>query len=118
VPVWYSEPGTLQSTLPMIPDYPYSVRRSEVSLSGIPRRVKVTWEVACLEVSGRVVGGRRAKRLPSGVLEAAAVAAFHPPAAVCALNEAGFEAAARECHRRLGAASPAALNQMLAEFGF
>jgi hypothetical protein len=52
------------------------------------------------------------------VLEAAAVAALHPPAAVCELNEAAFEAAARECHRRLGTASPAALNQMLAEFGF
>ena len=52
------------------------------------------------------------------VLEAAAVASFHPPAAVCELNEAGYEAAARECHRRLGIASPAALNQMLAEFGF
>ena len=52
------------------------------------------------------------------VLEGAAVAALHPPASVCELNEAGFEAAARECHHRLGTASPAALNQMLAEFGF
>ena len=52
------------------------------------------------------------------VLEAAAVAAMQPPAAVCDLNEAGFEAAARDCHRRLGMASPAALNEMLAEFGF
>jgi len=36
------------------------------------------------------------------VLEAAAVAALHPPPAVCELNEAGFEAAALDCHQRLG----------------
>ena len=52
------------------------------------------------------------------VLEGAAVAAVQPPAAVCELNEAGFEAAARDCYRRLGIASPATLNQMLADFGF
>ena len=52
------------------------------------------------------------------VLEAAAVAALDPPPAVCELNEAGFEAAARDCHQRLGPASPDSLNQMLAEFGF
>ncbi len=52
------------------------------------------------------------------VLEAAAVAALHPPPAVCDLNEAGFEAAALDCHQRLGPASPEFLNQMLAEFGF
>ena len=52
------------------------------------------------------------------VLEAAAVAASHPPEAVCELNEAGFEAAAKNCHDRLGMASPASLNQMLEEFGF
>lgn len=39
------------------------------------------------------------------VLEAAAVAALHPPPAVCELNEAGFEAAALDCHQRLGPAS-------------
>jgi hypothetical protein len=52
------------------------------------------------------------------VLEAAAVAAPRPPSAVCELNEAGFEAAAQDCHRRLGMASPRTINQMLEEFGF
>jgi len=52
------------------------------------------------------------------VLEAAAVAALRPPPAVCELNEAGFEAAALDCHRRMGLATPANLNQMLADFGF
>lgn len=52
------------------------------------------------------------------VLEAAAVAASQPPTSVSELNEAGFEAAARSCHQRLGVASPATLNQMLEEFGF
>jgi hypothetical protein len=52
------------------------------------------------------------------VLEAATLAAAHAPGAVCQLNEAGFEAAARECHGRLGMVSPANLNQMLEEFGF
>jgi len=52
------------------------------------------------------------------VLEAVAVAALHPPEKVCEFNEAGFEAAALECHRRIGKASAAAINQMLAEFGF
>lgn len=52
------------------------------------------------------------------VLEAAAMGASNPPASVCELNEAGFEAAARDCHHRLGMASPASLNQMLEEFGF
>ncbi len=52
------------------------------------------------------------------VLEAAAVAANRPPPAVCELNEAGFEAAAHDCHRRLGMATPTTINQMLEEFGF
>lgn len=52
------------------------------------------------------------------VLEAATVAALEPPESVWELNEAGFEAAAQDCHRRLGMASPANLNQMLEEFGF
>ena len=52
------------------------------------------------------------------VLEAATVAALRPPTAVCELNEAGFESAARQMHRRLGIASPSNLNQMLAVFGF
>ena len=52
------------------------------------------------------------------VLEAAAVAAHHPPAAVCELNEAGFESAAWRMHAELGAADPVALNRMLELFGF
>jgi hypothetical protein len=52
------------------------------------------------------------------VLEAAAVAALHAPGKVCELNEAGFEAAALDCHRRIGRASAAGVNQMLAEYGF
>ena len=52
------------------------------------------------------------------VLEAAALAAVHPPASVCELNEAGFEAAAQSCHLRLGMATPTSLNRMLGEFGF
>ena len=52
------------------------------------------------------------------VLEAVAVAALSPPAAVCELNEAGFEAAALSAHERFGMATPDSLNQMLADFGF
>lgn len=52
------------------------------------------------------------------VLEAATVGALNPPAAVCELNEAGFEAAAQHAHATLGEASPDTLNRMLAAFGF
>jgi hypothetical protein len=52
------------------------------------------------------------------VLEAATVAAERPPDAVLELNEGHFEQAARSAHDRLGLASPQALNQLLAEFGF
>ena len=52
------------------------------------------------------------------VLEAAAVAALVPPAAVYELNEAGFEAAALNAQARFGMATPDSLNQMLADFGF
>jgi hypothetical protein len=52
------------------------------------------------------------------VLEAATVAADQPPEAVLELNEAEFETAAQSAHTRPGIASPASLNQMLAEFGF
>ncbi len=52
------------------------------------------------------------------VLEAAAVASPRPPQSVCELNEAGFEAAAHDCHQRLGMAAPITINQMLEEFGF
>jgi hypothetical protein len=52
------------------------------------------------------------------VLEAATVAADHPPESVLEFNEGDFERAARAAHTRLGAASAEHLNQMLAEFGF
>ncbi len=52
------------------------------------------------------------------VLEAATVGAMNPPAAVCELNEAGFDASARNAHATLGEASPDTLNRMLADFGF
>ena len=52
------------------------------------------------------------------VLEAAAVAVLYPPIAVCELNEAGFELAARRMHADLGPASLGTLNQMLELFGF
>jgi hypothetical protein len=52
------------------------------------------------------------------VLETVAVAAPHAPEKVCELNEAGFEAAALECHHRIGRASAGGVNQVFAEFGF
>ena len=52
------------------------------------------------------------------VLEAATVAAEPAPEPVMDFNEGDFESAARSAHTRLGVASPASLNQMLAEFGF
>jgi hypothetical protein len=52
------------------------------------------------------------------VLEAATVGALTPPATVCELNEAGFEAAAQAAHRVFGAATPETLNRMLDSFGF
>src|SRR3989442_6921230 len=52
------------------------------------------------------------------VLEAATVAAEHPPDSVMEFNEGAFEQAAQGAHQRFGTASPAALHQMLAEFGF
>jgi hypothetical protein len=52
------------------------------------------------------------------VLEAATVAAEHPPESVLEFNEGDFERAARAAHARLGVASAERLNQMLAEFGF
>jgi len=52
------------------------------------------------------------------VLEAATVAAEHPPSAVIELNEGDFEQAARSAHQRFGVASPRTLNRLLAEFGF
>jgi hypothetical protein len=52
------------------------------------------------------------------VLEAATVAAEHPPEAVLEFNEGAFERAAQAAHGKLGPASPGTLNQMLVEFGF
>ena len=52
------------------------------------------------------------------ILEAVSVASPNPPISVCDLNEGDFETAARNCHHRLGMATPATLNQMLEEFGF
>lgn len=52
------------------------------------------------------------------VLEAATVATDSPPLAVAEFNEGHFEEAAQSAHQRLGVASPATLNQFLAEFGF
>ncbi len=52
------------------------------------------------------------------ILEAAAVAAPLAPPAVCELNEAGFEEAARRMHADLGTATPATINRMLELFGF
>ena len=52
------------------------------------------------------------------VLEAATLAAENPPLGVLEFNEGDFERAAQEAHASLGVASPAHLNQMLAEFGF
>jgi hypothetical protein len=52
------------------------------------------------------------------VLEAATLAMDLPPTAVIEFNEGDFEKAAQQSHRRLGMATPATLNEMLAEFGF
>ena len=52
------------------------------------------------------------------VLEAATVAAEHPPESVLEFNEWDFERAARAAHVRLGVASAKRLNQILVEFGF
>jgi hypothetical protein len=52
------------------------------------------------------------------VLEAATLAAEHPPETVLEFNEGAFERAAQAAHARLGPAAPGTLNQMLVEFGF
>jgi hypothetical protein len=52
------------------------------------------------------------------VLEAATVAAEHPPEAVLDFNEGAFERAAQAAHAGSGPASPETLNQMLVGFGF
>jgi hypothetical protein len=52
------------------------------------------------------------------ILEAASVATTIPPADVIDFNEAGFEKAARNAHKRWGNASPANLNLLLQFHGF
>ena len=52
------------------------------------------------------------------ILEAAAVALANPPAGVMDFNEADFERAARDAHKRWGNASPDNLNLLLQFHGF
>jgi hypothetical protein len=52
------------------------------------------------------------------ILEAATVASPHPPESLCELNEAGFEAAARQAQRIWGDATVENLNRMLQFYGF
>jgi hypothetical protein len=52
------------------------------------------------------------------ILEAATVASLHPPESVCELNEAGFEAAARQAQQKWGDASVENVNRMLQFYGF
>lgn len=52
------------------------------------------------------------------LLEALTVGVTSPPQAVCDLNEAGFEKAAQDAHRRHGLANPDTVLKFLHEFGF
>jgi hypothetical protein len=52
------------------------------------------------------------------ILEAASVALANPPARVMDFNEADFEQAARDAHKRWGNASPDNLNLLLQFHGF
>ena len=52
------------------------------------------------------------------ILEAATVASLHPPESLCDLNEAGFEAAARQAQQTWGEATAENLNRMLQFYGF
>jgi hypothetical protein len=52
------------------------------------------------------------------ILEAASVAIANPPDAVVDFNEADFERAAQNAHKRWGSASPANLNLLLQFHGF
>jgi len=52
------------------------------------------------------------------ILEAAPVASLHPPESLCDLNEAGFEAAARQAQQTWGEATAENLNRMLQFYGF
>ena len=52
------------------------------------------------------------------ILEAASVAVSNPPPTVMDFNEADFERAAQDAHKRWGNASPANLNLLLQFHGF
>jgi hypothetical protein len=52
------------------------------------------------------------------ILEAASVATANPPADAIDFNEADFEQAAQNAHKRWGNASPANLNLLLQFYGF
>jgi hypothetical protein len=52
------------------------------------------------------------------ILEAASVAIENPPASIIDFNEADFEQAAQDAHKRWGNASPANLNLLLQFYGF
>ena len=52
------------------------------------------------------------------ILEAATLGATDAPKQVAELNEADFETAARAAHPQYAIATPASLNEMLAEYGF
>ena len=52
------------------------------------------------------------------ILEAASVATAKPPVALIDFNEADFELAAQNAHKRWGNATPASLNLMLQFHGF
>lgn len=52
------------------------------------------------------------------ILEAASVAVSNPPPTIMDFNEADFERAAQDAHKRWGNASPANLNLLLQFHGF
>lgn len=81
-------------------------------------RTTITGMVLEIEMDARLSAEETSVTLYHEVLEAASVAAPRPPMAVCELNEAGFESAARQMHANLGVATPTTLNRMLALFGF
>lgn len=82
-------------------------------------RTTITGVIMEVEISGAPENAEEHSiSLYHEILEGASVAATNSPPAVCELNEAGYEAAARDYHRRLGPASPDRLNEMLAGFGF
>lgn len=81
-------------------------------------RTTVIGETFRVELQANLTEEEVSVSLYHEILEAATVAAVHPPEGVLELNEAGFEAAARQMQAELGWVSPLALNQMLEIFGF